>query len=83
METLLILLGVLGFAAILISIHIFSADSDAYGEGASEEHASAAFTDRAKSDRRSGLEAVFPLLVNGIIMNEDRRSQPDRRQSVA
>ncbi len=83
METLLILLGVLGFAATLISVHIFPSGSEIYGDGASDELMGAAFTDRAQGDRRSGLAAVFPILINGMVVNEDRRSLRDRRESVA
>jgi hypothetical protein len=81
MDTLLILLGVLGFAAIIISLHVFSADADreVYGDDSSESHVRG----RAQGDRRSGFESVFPLLINGIMVNKDRRLRHDRRQSIS
>lgn len=82
MDTLLILLGVIGFGAIIISVHVFSAGQEVYDEDLSEGATGAGVRERNGGNRRSGLEVVFPLLVNGTMVNEDRRSRPDRRQAV-
>lgn len=83
METLLILLGVLGFGAIIISVHVFSAGQEIYDDDASEGATGAGVRERNGGNRRSGLEVVFPLLVNDTVVNEERRTLPERRQSVA
>jgi len=84
MDNLLILLGVLGFGAIIISIHVFADASRAYEHGFDGRGGSNGFRERAPGDRRSGKLVVFPLtLANNNLIHEDRRTLTDRRVASA
>lgn len=85
MDTLLILLGVLGFGAIIIAIHVFSVGTDSSLFGPEREDVSPPAADtahRRPGDRRSRRVVTFPLLINGKLVAEDRRILPDRRRSI-
>ena len=86
MDTILILLGVLGFGAIIIAVHVFLVGSEAYGyrlgEDADDSSAGIGFRERSSQDRRSGLLVVFPLLINDTLLEKDRRSLADRRRAA-
>lgn len=80
MDTLLILLGVLGIGAIIIAIHVFSVDSEAYGQRPGREDAAPGRSrERRAGDRRSGRPIVFPLVINDRVVQRDRRLLADRR----
>lgn len=92
MDIVLIILGVLGLGAIVISAYVFAAAARKY---VSHDHAHAHdhdeirgtypapskghFIQRRPADRRSNKQVEFPLTVNSILVQQDRRHQPDRR----
>lgn len=85
MEVVLITLGVLGVGAILVSTYVFmvaartyvSDDPDQVRKPDGRIHVV-----RSTSDRRTGQHVTFPLSVNGILIEKDRRILPDRRQAA-
>jgi hypothetical protein len=89
MDTLLILLGILGFGAIIVSVHVISSASGAYDMAevpvpeASFERSPQHFVERHRHDRRVGRAVVFPLTIGGMFIHEDRRVLPDRRTVAA
>ena len=89
MDTILVILGVLGLGAIVISAYVFAASARKYvshnGNGKRGTHAPpsrAHLAKRRPTDRRSGKPVVFPLTVNSVLVQQDRRHQPDRRQAA-
>ena len=90
MDTVLIVLGVLGLGAIVISAYVFmvaarnyvSAEEDAHRRPIKLNSSGRPWVMRASRDRRSGRPVTFPLTVNGIVIPEDRRTQPDRRKAA-
>jgi hypothetical protein len=88
MDVILIILGVLGLGAIVISTYVFtvaarsyvSEDTRLYG-GRVGEVTSHVFVPRNAMDRRSDRPVTFPLTVNGILVTHDRRSGADRRMA--
>jgi hypothetical protein len=86
MDAVLIILGVLGFGAIVISTYVFTVAARTY---VSDDHrkprrhtdraAPSQYVARNSTDRRNGRPVTFPLTVNGILIASDRRSVPDRR----
>jgi len=89
MDVILITLGVLGFGAIVVSAYVFmvaarnyvSDDSGHYPD--TTDPAPRRLVERSTSDRRCGQPVTFPLMVNGILIEHDRRVNPDRRQAAA
>ena len=90
MDVILIILGIMGFGAIVISAYVFMAAARVY---VSDEHktinrgilnkpAQRPLVVRTPTDRRSGRPVAFPLAVNGILIALDRRILPDRRASA-
>ena len=86
MDTILIILGVLGFGAIVISAYVFAAAARKYVSHNHDENrgtyappSKAHFIQRRPADRRSNQPSGFPLTVNGVVIQQDRRHQPDRR----
>jgi hypothetical protein len=89
MDAVLIILGVLGFGAILISAYVFVVAARNY---VSDDYTALRETRvtptgrpyilRSATDRRSGKPVEFPLTVNGVVIPEDRRRLPDRRSSM-
>lgn len=85
MDVVLITLGVMGIGAIIVSAYVFmvaarnyvSDESAPRGPGG---HAPRPRVERSRGDRRSGAPVSFPLMVNGILIENDRRVLPDRRQ---
>jgi len=83
MDAVLIILGIMGLGAIVVSAYVFtvaarnyvSEDHNRYGRGPNPAH----FVERNPVDRRSGRPVTFPLTVNGILIVHDRRVSPDRR----
>ncbi len=90
MDTVLIVLGVLGLGAIVISAYVFtvaarnyvSAEDDVNRRPTKLNSSGKPWVMRASRDRRSGRPVTFPLTVNGIVIPEDRRVMPDRRQAA-
>jgi hypothetical protein len=89
MDVVLIILGALGFGAILISTYVFtvaarnyvSEDNRRYGDRSGEANTHA-LTPRNPLDRRGGRTVTFPLTVNGLLITSDRRSHGDRRTAA-
>ena len=86
MDVLLIMLGVLGFGAVVISTYVFTVAARTYvsDDHIRYRHASpqlprSRVVVRNPVDRRSNRPVTFPLTVNGILIAEDRRKLPDRR----
>lgn len=86
MDVLLIILGVLGFGAVVISTYVFTVAARTY---VSDDHrryrspspqtSPSSMVVRNPVDRRSGRPVTFPLTVNGILIANDRRSHEERR----
>jgi hypothetical protein len=86
MDTLLILLGILGFGAVMVAVHVFVDGSRSYefdSAGVPDKEAWAEFTERSPVDRRRGDPVEFPLAVSGVLIQQDRRIVPVRRLAVA
>ncbi len=89
MDVVLIILGALGFGAVLISSYVFtvaarnyvSEDSRRYGRRPGEASPQE-LTPRNSLDRRGGRTVTFPLTVNGLLITSDRRSTADRRMAT-
>jgi hypothetical protein len=88
MDTVLIILGVLGLGAVLISAYVFTVAARNYVSENKhhESHPQAAtppekgLIERSNSDRRQVVNrAPFPITVNGILIAAERRWLPDRR----
>ncbi|MDX1733090.1 MAG: hypothetical protein R3228_01945 [Halioglobus sp.] len=89
MEVVLVTLGVLGVGAILVSAYVFMVAarnyvSDEPGQYRLPEDPEAPhnLVTRSPVDRRSGQPVTFPLMVNGILIEKDRRVLPDRRKAA-
>ena len=90
MDTVLIVLGVLGLGAIIISAYVFtvaartyvSAEEDAHRRPAKLNDSGKPWVKRSGEDRRSGVPVKFPLTIDGVVIPEDRRHLPDRRKAA-
>jgi hypothetical protein len=88
MDTILIILGAIGFFAIAISAYVFTVAARSYVSDEPEPLRNPAvgreaFRERRRGERRSGRTVSFPLEVNGELIEEDRRHRPDRRAKIA
>lgn len=87
MDTILLILGILGFGAIAISIYVFIVAARNYvsDTNVKEKHASSSaqkdFRKRSSSDRRQNFQFNFPMTVSGMQISTDRRTILDRRYS--
>ena len=89
MDVVLIILGTLGLGAIIVSAYVFtiaarnyvSDDTKHRGKGTSSSPTKR-WIMRNSTDRRSDRPVAFPLNVNGVLIPEDRRHQPDRRHAA-
>lgn len=90
MDTVLIILGVVGVVAVVVSAYVFTVAARNYVSG-DEDRRVDRWTSaqererrvvRSPVDRRSGRPVVFPITVNGIVVISDRRAHKERRQSV-
>ena len=86
MDIVLIILGILGLGAIVISAYVFAAAARKYVSHNHDENtktyappSKAHFIQRRPTDRRSNKPIAFPLTVNSVVIQQDRRHQPDRR----
>lgn len=90
MDVVLVILGILGLGAIVISAYVFTVAARNY-VAADEKHSRLSPSSRNASqmiarrpgDRRSGQPVRFPLTVNGMLVMDDRRTRPDRRAATA
>ncbi|MFT4517701.1 MAG: hypothetical protein ACI9JM_000078 [Halioglobus sp.] len=89
MDAVLIILGILGIGAILISAYVFTVAARNYVSEDQKKYRRKAGTAapyhmvaRNLSDRRAGQTVAFPLTVNGILITHDRRHIPDRRAAA-
>ena len=89
MDVVLIILGVLGFGAIVISGYVFTVAARNYVSddtlGLDKTPAAQdreAFVIRNPSDRRRRLPVTFPLTVNSVVITSDRRRLPERRAAA-
>ncbi len=88
MDVVLIILGILGFGAIMISAYIFTVAARNYVSDDHRKYPRSATTAkqqmvvRRPSDRRGGQAVTFPLTVNGMLIAHDRRHTPERRRAA-
>jgi hypothetical protein len=88
MDVVLVILGLLGLGAVVISTYVFTVAARTY---VSDDHLhrrrnsnSNQPRDRAARssiDRRSSRPVTFPLTVNSILIANDRRTLPNRRMT--
>ena len=85
MDTVLIVLGVIGVGAIVIAVYVFTVAARHYvsdDENGAPNHNEPQFgkvlTNRNPGDRRSGQPLTFPLMVKGARTPHDRYHLPDR-----
>jgi hypothetical protein len=86
MDVVLITLGVLGIGAIIVSTYVFMVAARNYvSDQPNPQSGSALYplVERSSSDRRTGQVINFPVMVNGILIEKDRRILPDRRRALA
>jgi hypothetical protein len=86
METVLLILGILGFGAVVIAAYVFTVSARNYvSEHDRVEKSDTAnshnkiINERSLRDRRQRVQLEFPVTVNGIVIPNDRRILPDRR----
>ena len=88
MDVVLIILGILGFGAIMISAFIFTVaarnyvSDDQRKDRRNSPLAKHQMVVRRPSDRRVGQPVTFPLTVNGMLIPHDRRHTPERRRAA-
>ena len=89
MDVLLIILGILGFGAIIVSAYVFTVAARNYVSDDQKKYPRSASgpatphrVARSPRDRRSGEPVTFPLTVNGVRITQDRRAGPERRQAA-
>lgn len=89
MDLVLIVLGVLGFGAIVIAAYVFTVAARNYvsndhpSQGQQQAPSSGdGFVERAPRDRRGGQPVQFPLTVNGVRVPRDRRHSQERRMAA-
>lgn len=89
MDVILIILGIMGFGAIIISTYVFMvaarnyvSDDQAPFRDSPEQPGQRTLIERSPADRRTGNPVNFPLTVNGILIARDRRILPDRRATA-
>jgi hypothetical protein len=86
MDVVLVTLGILGVGAIVVATYVFVGAARNY---VSEEpialrgSAENPMVERFGGDRRCGQQVTFPLMVNSILIEKDRRILPDRRRPMA
>ena len=90
MDVILIVLGVLGFGAIVIAAYVFTVAARNYvstednhrRQARSGAYQTRPAVPRSPNDRRSGRTVQFPLSVNGEVIPQERRHLPDRRKAA-
>jgi hypothetical protein len=88
MDVVLIILGVLGFGAIVISTYVFTVAARTYVSDEYRQPRKHALDEQSRRlvvrdpvDRRTGRVVTFPLTVNGLLIANDRRTTGERRQA--
>jgi hypothetical protein len=88
MNTVLIILGMLGLGAMMIAAYVFTVAARKYvsnhnhqaRRGGAAPSENAPQISRNGADRRQkAVVQSFPITVNGALVEEDRRHIPDRR----
>ena len=89
MDVILIILGVLGMGAIMISAYVFTVaarnyvSNDIYAPQVSQAPPNKRhFVSRNPQDRRRHIPAQFPMTVNSVIITRDRRETGERRAAA-
>lgn len=93
MDLIVNVISVLGLGAFLIAAWVFGSAAKRYvsGENLLEETAALEsdlspyrhWQDRSSTDRRRPAQSnVFPMMVRGELISEDRRSRGDRRNAA-
>ena len=88
MDLILIVLGIVGSAAIVAAAYIFAVTSRNYASQDEKRHVMDSakpelrLVPRSSNDRRKGRPVTFPLAANGILVANDRRTQTDRRSAA-
>ena len=93
MNTLLIIIGILGAGAALIALYVFATAAKRYVTGedlraemqAMESDLSPYrhWVDRSQADRRRNDDKLqFPITVNGVVIHKDRRRANERRRAA-
>ena len=89
MDVVLVILGVLGFGAIVIAAYVFTVAARNYVS--EEDHLlqeqptpreRREYVQRQSRDRRRGISVTFPITVNGVRIPRDRRSHTERRATA-
>ena len=90
MDVILIILGVLGFGAIVIAAYVFTvaarnyvSDDDNTDQNMTNRFHQDAYIMRASRDRRQGIPVEFPMTVNSVVIKRDRRGLTERRAATA
>ena len=90
MDVVLIILGVLGFGAIVIAAYVFTVAARNYVSDEETFHPERQQPPQANKqvarqaiDRRRGTPVSFPLIINDVTIPRDRRTSPDRRLNAA
>jgi hypothetical protein len=84
MNMLLFILGVIGLSAIAIAAYVFtvaardyvSTENNSQGNGGESADS---LVERRNIERRRESAVSFPLEIDGVIIPQDRRKQPERR----
>ena len=85
MNTVLVILAVLGLGAMVIAAYVFTVSArknitDSYtGRNNATESGAKPHIRRSEFDRRQQPAGSFPITVNGMTIESDRRLYPDRR----
>jgi hypothetical protein len=85
MDAVLVTLGVLGLGAIVISAYVFTVAARNYvsEDYAHKRNRTAPIVEkRSGTDRRQADPVAFPLKLDGRLILEDRRVNPDRREAA-
>lgn len=84
MNVLLAVIAVLGITALILSVYIFAVAARSFVSDkvdVKDGHYSEGLIPRRINDRRkSPPAALFPLIINGVVIPVDRRKHPDRRR---
>ena len=90
MDVVLIILGVLGFGAIIIAAYVFTvaarnyvSDEEAFHPERQQPIQANKQVERQAIDRRRGTPVSFPLTINNVRIPSDRRTGQDRRLNAA
>ena len=88
MDMILIILATLGLATIFVACYILSLATNAHllaepPAPSNTNFAPPLYRERNPLDRRRSRTVSFPLIINNVIIEADRRKIPDRRQKAA